>query len=457
MSDESVNPYAPPAEESAAAEIPGVWRVEGDCLVVREGAMLPPVDLDGRGAGGPLTPLMLTLQPPVSANALLFVAIGVLALVGYHFISGNHVTWLGVIGVSIVIQFMSRGVKVRTAPALVFGHLSVPAARAMSRRATWRFRLNCLLLALLATMFALIFAFPLMPKGIRHLDAIAAWGLGGFGLSLVLLLVVAFWSALDWRWRCSRLRDGWVWIKGLGPDALQHLAARAVGYQPVPVKRKVFKMRLDRLPAAFWRQVHGRGLLGALRTWWIKSRTKGPVERYGFHWSEREWLSPQEADPELLEAWRRETAGTPLADWPLVYAERTRSPAGCDQVNELAFLSPDGRHAAIPAITRVVNGRKLREIRETNFRSFTADGRIIATGTVEAHGPFPAAFHYLVAEGDPMHVAQAHFQHTSAQDLVRMDAAELRRREELEMQLRHEAMEAAGIYGPIEEMEFTWP
>jgi hypothetical protein len=314
------------------------------------------------------------------------------------------------------------------------------------------------LLVPIGVIFPLVAVYPSMTRRYDQVfEAVKVAG-GIVAVSLVILLGVAIWKEFDKGWHCPRFRDGWLWIKGLGPEALAGLGALAVGYQPVPVKKKVFKARLDLMPEAFWQKSYGRGPLGRFRMWSLRRRLKGgPLENFVFHWSEREWLSPADADPELLEAWRLETAGTPLADWSLVYAERTDTTSGYDQVNELVFLSPDGRHAAIPSITRAVMDRKLREVREMNFRSFTEDGRIIATATSEQTSLLPPELDFSVASGKPMDVAHAHLQRTSGEELLSMNADELRRQEEREMRLNHETMEAAGIYGPIEEMDFFRP
>jgi hypothetical protein len=50
-------------------------------------------------------------------------------------------------------------------------------------------------------------------------------------------------------------------------------------------------------------------------------------------------------------------------------------------------------------------------------------------------------------------MAQWHLDHVAGRSLVVVDAAGLRRKEEEEMQRRHEVLEDAGIYGPVEEME----
>jgi len=347
-------------------------------------------------------------------------------------------------------------VKIRTAPAHLFGYISVPAVRAMTRRARWRRWVTAALLVPLFLVFPLMM-FVSTAGSRRELSDLLQMGMGLFAVSIVLLLGVAVWGALEKNWSCARLRDGWMWIKGLGPDAVMGLAARSSGHAPELVKRKVFKIRVDLLPLEFWRDVHGRGPIGRMKTWRLLAQMKKPAEIYAFHWSEREWLPAREADPELLAAWQSETAGTSLAAWPLAYAERFTSLGYHEQGNELAFLSPDGRYAAIPMISREVTDRQLKERRELHFRSFTQDGRIIATGTREWVGPQSESFEFAFTEGSPMQVAELHLRRTANLELVRMDADELLRREQAELQLWYEVRLAAGLYGPLEEMDFYKP
>jgi hypothetical protein len=459
--NDELNPYAPPAEESSSTDTPGVWRVEGDCLIAREGTVLPRVDLDGRNSGGPLTPMIMKLPVPLDGRGIAVtagIALPVIGYILYQSLRGGRISAVWAMAIALGTQFLFRGVKVSTGPRHVYGYISVPAVRGIMRRTKWRRRLTMALMVPIGVFFPLMAAYPKMTGRYDQVFEVAKWAGGMVGVSLLILLAVAVWGEFDKGWRCPRFRDGWLWIKGVGPQALADLGARAVGYAPVPVKRRVFKMRLDRMPVEFWRQVHGRGLFGRFRTWWYFLQLKGrPLEQYAFHWSERAWLTADEVDPELLAAWRSETEGTPLAEWTLVHGERAASPVGWDEVNVAIFLSPDGRHAAVPTITRVVMDRKLKETRETHFRSFTPDGRTIATATSEQMGPQPEGFEFALVKGSPIQVAEVHLQRTAGEDLVRMDAGELRRREERELQLRHEAMEAAGIYGPIEEVEFVRP
>ncbi|HEY1123779.1 MAG TPA: hypothetical protein VGE67_19330 [Haloferula sp.] len=462
MSDDTANPYAPPSHEVVSSDVVGgMWRVEGDYLVVREGTVLPEVDLDGHGKGGPLTPMAMKLPVPLDGKGVGLIVLSALPMVAYiiyQLTRGQRISWLWMMGIWFVTHFLTRGIKIRTAPTHIYGYISVPAIREITRRDRLRQRLTVALLVPIGVIFPLVIAYPLMTKRYDRIMDAAKMAGGVVGVTLLLLLGVAIWKMVDKRWHCSRLSDGWLWIKGLGPGALAGLGARSVGYVPVAVKKQVFQARLDLMPEEFWKRTYGSGLGGRFKLWALRRRTKGgPIEHPAFHWSERTWLSPAEADAELLAAWRSEVAGTPLAGWSLVYAERIDTTSGCDQILELVFLSPDRLHAVIPSITRMVVDRKLKEIRGLNFRSFTRDGRIIATETKALTYLRPAELDVAVVKGTPAEVAETHLRRAACETLLPLGAAELRQQEEREMRLNHDVMVAAGIYGPTEEIDFYRP
>lgn len=465
MAVESDNPYAPPAAGSGGLEgMPGCWSVQGDYLVVRENAVLPPVDLDGRGAGGPLTPMVLRLPVPMGGKGIVAMVFPAALILGYLamervFRFGSWslpvfivATTLGSMAISRLFQ---RGIKVRSPLAFLWGQASVAALHAKTRRARWRGYLAWASTVLLFAFLGLAFAGrSRMAEGffagsMEMLDS----AVGVACLALAGYFGVAVWSALDAGWRCTKARDGWLWIKGIGPAALADLARRSAAEPPPVVDRKVFKFRLQRLTLSEWRATNGFRPGAWWQTLLMMSKPEGR-EHLAFHWSERKWLEPSEGDPELVEAWRRDTAGTPLADWRMTHAERIDSPTRCVRSEEIVFLSPDGRHGAMSMIARVATGKGLLEDRrETAFRSWTEDGRILATGNQRVSGPLPDGMELEVRGGSPWELARWHLDRVAGESLVTVDAAGLRRKEEEEMQRRHEVLEDAGIYGPVEERE----
>lgn len=468
MASESDNPYAPPTSVDAEPNIGGVWRVDGDCLVVREGAALPPVDLDGRGAGGPLTPILLRLRVPVDAKSF-GVFIGMAVVTGGYVIvsrqAGNF-SMLGLLVALVVGQFLFRGVKVRTAPATVRGWISLPALRATTRRVKWRrgLKVGASVLMIGAVGFVAAGMGQLYGSSRSRPDWLiflgkAAIGMGGGGM--LLLVVSGVWEALDQGWRCTRLRDGWVWIRGIGPEALAGLSARATAPLPEEVMRKTYKMRLDRMPLGFWRVVFGGGLTGWLRAVWVKASMRGPRELVCFHWSETEILDRSHADEELSEEWRKQVDGSPLAEWQAVFASRSESAGGTDEVHQINYLSPDGLHAAATVRVRSAIGRELQELREVNIRSFRRDGTTVITGSLRPFLPLADHIDFALATGSPVQMEAIHRSRLREEDLVAVDAAELKRRDEEESEARHAAAQAAGFFGPVEEVPFPgkweWP
>lgn len=440
MPVDSENPYAPPAALADPDGLPGCWTIQGDYLVVRENAILPPVDLDGRGAGGPLTPLVLKLPVPMGVKGILLMVLPAALILGYLSFERGYRDRSGFPGVLVVVLLpvlIGRFVKIRKVPAFVWGHASLPALRAMNRR---RDRLSKVGGILLLAFFGVACA----GKGL----------LGVAGMLLVAYLWISVLASDESRWRCTKARDGWLWIKGIGPVGLAELGRRSQAEMPPTVPRKVFKFRLQRLTLGEWRETNGLRLSAWWQTLLMLSRKPEEQEHLSYHWSERKWLEPAEGDAELVAAWQRDTAGTPLAGWPMIYAERGDSPTRCVRSEEIVFLSPDGRHAAMSMVARVATGKGLLEDRrETGFRSWTEDGRILATGNQRISGPLPEELEFEVRSGSTWELAQHHLQRVAAERLEVVDAAGLRRKEEEEMQRRQEVLEDAGIYGPVEEME----
>ena len=196
MPEDTLNPYAPPVEAAAPADAAGLWRVEGDYLIVREGTMLPRIDLAGRGKGGPLTPAIMKLPVPLDGKGLALTAVGALPVagyLGYQLMTGGRVSYLWMFGIVIATQFLFRGVKVRTAPAHVFGYISVPAVRTITRRARWRQRLTLAMLVPIGVIFPLAAAYPTMTRSYDRIYVIAKGAGGMVAVALVILLAVSIW------------------------------------------------------------------------------------------------------------------------------------------------------------------------------------------------------------------------------------------------------------------------
>lgn len=461
MPVDSENPYAPPAALADPDGLPGCWTIQGDYLVVRENAILPPVDLDGRGAGGPLTPLVLKLPVPMGGRVLVVLVVtGVVSFGAFHFLPEGGSGYFGLLAAAVAAALLfplfQRGLKVRETAAFLWGEASVPALRARSRRARWRGYVAGASTVLLLGFLGLAFAARRQMAESLDLGVLDAFGsaITAAGLAIAGYLAVAVWGSLDTGWRCTKSRDGWLWIKGIGPAGLAELGRRSQAEMPPTVPRKVFKFRLQRLTLGEWRETNGLRLSAWWQTLLMLSRKPEEQEHLSYHWSERKWLEPADGDVELVAAWQRDTAETPLAGWPMIYAERGDSPTRCVRSEEIVFLSPDGRHAAMSMVARVATGKGLLEDRrETGFRSWTEDGRILATGNQRISGPLPEELEFEVRLGSTWELAQHHLQRVAAERLEVVDAAGLRRKEEEEMQRRHEVLEDAGIYGPVEVME----
>ncbi len=383
MASAAPNPYAPPAEAEPAAEPSGLWSVQGEYLLVRPGAWLPPVDLEGDGTGTDLTPVSRTFQAFTGGRGLLvlvlpFLVIPLVTALSYFFRRSFGLDSPIVVGLVVLLLFRLVGGKGGSGvvAGVVRGHSSAGFLRARARwhrNVRWLTAAGTLLaLGTLCTSFIL---------------GVGSSGLGfrqfafGMGTGLFLLLVAGMLLQFRRGLHCVRARDGWLYLKGVPASSLAALASYGRETSPPPKKVRVFVQHL-------WRQPLGT-LLG--KQWWnpwsilvlaiLKARRSPRLDRLCFHWSEVVRRPVEEADPSLREAWARESAGTEAESWTPVCAEWIDSPQGDLRIESLVHLSPDRKHAASMVQVRISSGKYYAEIRQTAFRSRVAGGNCLLTSS----------------------------------------------------------------------------
>jgi|GEM_PF-4782108 len=445
MSAEEVNPYAPPSAGGPADDSPQGpdYRVEGEWLLVRPGTLLPEVDLEGRGEGAGLTPVGLRFATGRSAPPLRLAVAGALLLGGLWIFGAERLLLVMLMLPLLVGLVLGLALRRERGPPGVWrvrGFASQDALRTRWRRTRLRSAMS--LPALL-----LILVPALVPE---FLGATAPGGGAWFAAGVLVVLGLLLWHALDLGWTCARVADGWIYLRGIRPRALSELASRTA-VLPAPRRRKVQVFRLHRLPlnrlvtVLRWNPLQWL-LVGQLK--WLRSKA---LERPVYHWSETEWRGPEAADPALMAWWRRKVAGSTLADWQAVAATRTDAPDGDTRTEEIVFRSPDGRAILVPGLVRFANGRVYVERRQLHARSWATDGRVLATGTLPLRRWVPDWLEAVTVKGSPGRVARRHLDRLGGEDLRRVETAGLRREFEREMEARTEAMEAAGVLGPVEE------
>jgi hypothetical protein len=363
MPDERVNPYAPPTGDvTAPPEETRLWAVTGGYLTVRNGAYLPPVDLEGDGSEAPLTP--------------------------------------------VVRQCALSFRRTDSSPAVVKfrGYISVASFDARMKRTRWRHFLTLL------GVVALVVGWAGVKRGVElsNDDRIVKKGIGLAagsailgGLGLLSVFASGIWERLDIGVRCSGVRDGWFYLRGISPRSLSLLATRT-WESPVVKTRQGYRFYSHRLPLGYLLRRHWLNPVALILIPILKARRSPLLESVHLHPSEDDRRPPEEGDTELLEQWRRETAGTEMEGWRAVSARTVGLPAGSMGLESVLYLSPDRTCAAGLLINRISNGKYSSRVRQTILRSWTEDRCILTTtppsfplhspwiDRLKSHGPLPA-------------------------------------------------------------------
>lgn len=411
MDDVPLNPYCPPAGTDSPAS-QGNWRIEGTHLLVREGTVLPTVDLEGGPAGAVLTPLLIKLSGTVP-----------------------------------------QGEGEPASMAVARGYASLPALRARARRRMWRNRLFWSSIVCLWLPSPGEGANSMEPFELLKEAALMLWVFVPF----IGLAAGWVWAMNDREVRCVRSKDGWHHLAGISYVAMAELALRGHEPAPAPRLRKTFRLFGYRLPLA--------ALVTARQRWnpfiWmlmalLKAR-KSPIlaQRY-LHWSERATAAASRTDPDLRERWKKAAAGTVLETWTVRWSDCRDSPVAGVRAQTLVTASPDGRFFATLHLVRAAMTGSFDEGEELNFLSWTAEGQLLDTSGSRAIEPQPANREFVRIKAAPAKVWAAHHERAGEIAVALRDDADLRRRLDRAEVDREVTLEAAGVIGPVEEIEFTW-
>jgi hypothetical protein len=413
MDGVTLNPYTSPAADVGPEVATRNWMIRGSVLWVQDQAVLPPVDLEGHRSGGPLTPVMIKLQGAEAA---------------------------------------SEGEPARHRGAR--GYAAVPALRARTRRKRIR--------SLLIWICAVWLWYPLdaTPAGdINTSMGLLKEGLFLLGALLPMPTVIALWiwGLLDRGVRCGRNNNGWYPISGVHPSALAALAHH--GHErPAPMRRyKAYRIHGHRLPLrALITRKHRWNLAMWLLMLVFKTLRSPVLAQRHFHWSERIFEHPSRVDPEVKEDWRKMTAGTELESWTPRWAGFRDALLPGIRSLSLVMASPDGRFFATICRARVAVAGSLDENDEIQFFSWTADGRILETSSMPIIEPLLESHDSREIRGSLKALWSAHQQRAGEVAVPLRDDRDLRDRLDAFETDRCAVLEAAGILGPVEEVELPW-
>ncbi len=368
--NEEINPYLPPASASVRSSTRR-WQIEGNRLLVRDGTVLPRVDL----FTGVSEATMKTKVYRVKRPGLLQVFSGVFVIGGcfllkYHFgiePPGGILPYLLCGGFLIDLIAVKLG---WSKPAYTFTSFW-DASR--HRSATMR---NAGYI-----VFTLI-AFGILLLGIFNVATIVQWGNWIFYVMFGLVIGVsglALWSAaIEARHRPQALEDGWIQVKSIHPDAIRLLQSEQDRLDLLeagqsPRNPLTIRVILHRFPLGFLLDGQSHKILLALRILWLKWTRSPRLEREMLHHSEALELDRNELHPRLSEACVSWLSSHP--DWHFVHGETLANLDG-DATTQTAILTrydrlvtlrltrtwlesrPDAARIGCAFITRLTGGNR---------------------------------------------------------------------------------------------------
>lgn len=454
MADDAHNPYAPPVDSAPAAEPAGLWTVAGDSLLVRDGARLPRVSLEGEGDD--LTPTVRVFTAVGRGQFLpLVLGLGWIAYAESAGISHGFVVGMliAVFGGRLLRRFIGTGGSAR-----IQGFSSALELRKRAKRLRWRARIIWIGFGVIILSLAGIgIVVPLAILGGHdpgdRFSAAFGWLLPLAGSGLALAFSAALWQAFDQGLRCVALRDGWLEIRGVPPASLAILSRKVDAAPPPMRKRLVSTFYQYRLPLMMLVGKHRWNPRILLTLAILKAKKSPRLERQQFHWSEAATLPASAADAELRARWEK-AAGEPVfAGWTAEMAERIDYPAGDLRIEALVVASPDRRAFGLLTLSRVATGNYFAEVHEAVFRSWTADGRCLATGSSRMIEPLPTWLEFRRAKGSLGSLARAHLGRAGGETVAVPDRDALLERLRREADERNALFEAAGLQSPFEEVE----
>ncbi|WP_035608201.1 hypothetical protein [Haloferula sp. BvORR071] len=462
--DDNPNPYSPPAPAADLPEAePGrMWSVEGGYLMLRPGAMLPPVALEGEGEI--LTPGMRRFAVFSGGKGILMFALPMLATIGWMLYSkirlhGDYL-WAGLLVIFLLLRLV-RSQGGGLVNAMVWGFFPVAHLQAKARRERWVKRLTLLGLALLFGAWGILVVRRQYLAGLHYsargnqrfqINDTLEWLLPTVGLALLILIAAAVWKSLKPGLRCTAYRNGWLYLRGVPDASLTLLAAKAGDERPPLRKRMVVKFYQHRLP---WSVLLGPHWLNPWLLFWLAvfKLGKSPrLERLRF--PENDYEGVPEADPELLARWHQETAGTGMASWTLASWQYRDSPQGDLRVCSLSFASPDWTSFASLIVTRLSVMQVYAESRLGMLQSWTEDGQFIVTANPPAFFAIPSHMDCVEMKGSLVKLLEAHARRTAGMTLTRVSGEKhLRELFKRELETVNAVYEAKGFQSAPEEME----
>ncbi|MEK7951948.1 hypothetical protein [Luteolibacter soli] len=451
--DAPLNPYAPPVsvEPLAAVDAGKLWMVHGDHLLVRDGARLPPVSLFGEDEGGELTSSHQVFVAASGASAFGLLVPLVIAIAVIFSVANVVPRLAGLAGLLAFLvsgRLFRRFTKASQLIANIHCYLPIARLKARARRDRWR---SGMIMAALVGVVVTGLSDSFISGNYEREHLWDDW----FKTPVVLGTVGLFLAAMVWlmaeRWlRCVRQTGGWFYLTGVPASSLLKLSR--ISPEPPPLRtRKVYTLYQYRLPLGILLGPRRNPLLILIVALFKVFRSRALV-RQNFHWSERRRGLPSgEGMAKEIEKLRSEGE---FASWQELGCIRVGSPKGDLSMLTARFASPDRRHFCHLTLYRISKARAFVEVAQTDFRTWTTDGRCVITSDQPFYPRLPEYLDLQRVRGNVSGQWSRHLQRCE-----RVTPLAVESEEELRALLEKEAedhavlLQEAGIRSANEEVE----
>lgn len=429
--------------------------VHGDHLLVRDGARIPPVSLYGEDEGGGLT-ISHQVFASASGNAVLVglvpIALTLLVMVMISIFFGRVAVLEGAVTFLLSNRLLRRRFTKASRPmANIQCHLSVAALKARAQRDRWRSwlaltALTAFVLLLLGDRFHYRYTWGDDER--EYLWAVRFMAPMGL-LMVACFLVGLIWLAMERGLKCVNQTGGWFYLSGVPASSLLKLAAMSGEAPPVRV-RKVYTLYQYRLPLGILLGPRRNPLL-ILIVVLLKAVRSPAFVRKNFHWSEaRRGVQP---DEELAGHIAKLRSEPEFASWLDLGCNRLDSPQGELRVLTTRLASPDRRHFCHITLARISKARAYVAVCQTDFRTWTSDGRCLITSGQPPFPKLPGYVEFQRVRGSAARRWASHLRRCERVTPRVLSDEEIKRLLEKEADDHAALLQAAGIQGPAEEVE----
>ena len=250
MAEEAFNPYSPPAELAPPPPEPsGTWAVQGEHLLVRAGAHLPEVDLEGQGAAEELVPTLRSfVAAPTGGRGMIMAWVPITVMFAWmtfsHWVLDKDGFLIG-IGLSAITSWLlsRKGTTGGIVSCSITGYCSLSLLRKRAKRGKWQGFASTLgwtlLLAFLGGMMLWDDWYVISSSFLSFESVFGAIVIAG-----ILVLVPLVVKTYDRPLHCTGYQDGWFHLRGVSFPSLTRFSTLSNLPSPEPRMRTVYKLSL---------------------------------------------------------------------------------------------------------------------------------------------------------------------------------------------------------------------